>query len=179
MVNEKVNEIMRIMQEIEYGYKDEFGNNIIDTNPKKWDEEFNNFYKLLEPEELLKTKCGVCWDQVELERKLFKDNNIACQTYFIFINDGKMLPSHTFLTYENNNKFYWFEHSWGQQKGIHEYDSRFNLLQDVIELFKKSHNETSENANLYLYEYQKPKKQIGCNEFYKYIETQKIINLNK
>ena len=33
----------------------------------------------MSPEELLIKKVGVCWDQVELERKLFEDNDVAWQ----------------------------------------------------------------------------------------------------
>lgn len=123
MIEEK---IMQIMDDIEYGFLDECGNNIIDYDPKKWDEEFYEFYYLLSPEELLDKKCGVCWDQVELERKIFEENHICVQTYFICTYDGDNLPSHTFLTYEKDNSFYWFEHSWGIYKGIHKYNTKKN-----------------------------------------------------
>ena len=36
----KIENIMNIMNTIEYGFKDENNNNIINYNPKKWDEEF-------------------------------------------------------------------------------------------------------------------------------------------
>ena len=85
---EIVGKIMNLMDSIEYGFKDNDGNNIINTNVQKWDEEFENFYYLQTPEELMQSKCGVCWDQVELERKLFSENNITIKTYFIFISDG-------------------------------------------------------------------------------------------
>jgi len=168
--------IMATLNDIEYGFKDNLGNNII-INSNKWDNEFNDFYYLQEPEELLKTKCGVCWDQVELERKLFLNIKIKCNTYFIFAKVGEELPSHTFLIYAMNDKFYWFEHSWNKYKGIHEYNNLNDLLKDVISKFKKENN-LIKNANLFLYEYQKPKKHIKCNEFYKYIETQKEIEID-
>ena len=174
-MKQKINNIMNLMDSIEYGFKDENGENIINANPQKWDDEFYEFYYLQTPDELLKSKCGVCWDQVELERKLFQDNNIKFKTYFIYIVDNDMLPSHTFLTYENNNKHYWFEHSWGAYKGVHEYESELELLLDVKKTFINEHSYVSENCFLYIYEYQKPKKHITCDEFYKYIETQKLI----
>ena len=177
-MNLKINEIMNVMDSIEYGFKDENGKNIIDTNPQKWDDEFYKFYYLQTPEELLKSKCGVCWDQVELERKLFQDNNIKVKTYFIYIADNDTLPSHTFLTYENDSKYYWFEHSWEIYKGIHEYESELELLLDVKEKFKKEYNNVSESSFLYIYEYQKPKEHITCDEFYEYIETQKHIEID-
>lgn len=172
MIEEKVKKFMNVMNDIEYGFKDKKGNNIIDTNLQKWENKFHYFYYLQTPEELLKTKCGVCWDQVELERYLFINENISVETFFIYILDGDKLPSHTFLTYEDNNKYYWFEHSWTKYRGIHEYNSKLNLLLDVIEKFKDEHNKVNKGAVLYLYKYKKPKEHIKCNEFYKYIQTQ-------
>ena len=178
-MEQKINSIMNLMDSIEYGFKDENGENIINANPQKWEDEFYKFYYLQTPDELLKSKCGVCWDQVELERKLFQDNNINFKTYFIYIVDNDMLPSHTFLTYENNNKHYWFEHSWGAYKGIHEYESELELLLDIKSIFMSEHSYVSGNCFLYIYEYQKPKEHITCDEFYEYIDTQKLIKTNK
>ena len=176
-MNTKVKEIMQIMETIAYGFKDAEGNNILDVAPEKWDQDFPEFYFLQTPEELLKSKCGVCWDQVELERKLFTENKIRVNTYFIYIDDGQNLPSHTFLTYQDNYKYYWFEHSWQKNKGIHEYNSEKELLLDVINLFKKDHNYVKKTSPLYLYKYQKPKKHISCDDFYKFIETQEIVKI--
>ena len=176
-MEEKINKIMNIMDSIEYGFKDENGKNII-NDIKRWDNEFDKFYYLQNPDELLKSKCGVCWDQVELERKLFLDNNINCKSYFIYMVDNDMHPSHTFITFINNSKYYWFEHSWNKYREIHEYNSEEELLKDVINKFKDDHKEISQHASLYLYEYQKPENHISCNNFYKYIETQKLIKIN-
>lgn len=169
--------IMEIMDTIEYGFKDEFGNNII-YDTKKWDDEFFDFYYLLSPKELLEKKCGVCWDQVELERKLFEDNGIKVKTYFICTYDNDNLPSHTILTYEKDNAYCWFEHSWNTYKGIHKYNSEIELLKDVKEKFLNSHI-VSDNAYTFVYEYQKPPEHIGCMEYYEYCETQKLIKLNE
>ncbi len=174
---ETVDKIMNLMDSIEYGFKDENGNNIIHTNFQKWEEEFGKFYYLQTPEELTQSQCGVCWDQVELERKLFSENDITVKTYFIYLLDEDMLPSHTFLTFEKDGKHYWFEHSWRKYKGIHEYRKVEDLLKDVIDKFRNDHKEVKRNADLYLYEYQKPKDHISCDDFYKYIETQKLIEI--
>lgn len=176
-MQEKINKIMDIMNNIEYGFKDEKGKNILNYDLEKWNNDFEIFYYLQSPDELLKSKCGVCWDQVELERKLFLDNNIDICTYFVFIDDKNMLPSHTFLTFKNGKYVYWFEHSWAKYKGIHKYDNKSDLLKDIINKFKDDHPEINTHSKIYLYEYQKPKNHISCNEFYKYIETQQNINI--
>lgn len=171
-----IKKIMDLMEDIEYGFLNKNGENIfLNENVEKI---FNKEYHLMSPKELLIKKVGVCWDQVELERKLFEDNNIKNETYFIYIDDKKNLPSHTFLVYFENNKVFWFEHSWFDEKGIHEYMNLHELLIDVESKFIKSREkEVKPPFNVYIYKYNKPKFNISCDEFYDYIYTQeKILN---
>lgn len=171
---DKVNSIMNIMQSINYGFLDKNGNNIFDNEEVEYI--FNSAYYLLSPEELLEKKVGVCWDQVELERKLFSEANIKIETYFIFIDDKKNLPSHTFLVYYTDNKVYWFEHSWYDEQGIHEYKSLNELLNDVeIKFRKSSENEVETGLDIHIYKYKKPNYNITCDQFYEYIYTQEEI----
>ena len=178
MINnmEKVNEIMKIMDLINYGYIDDKGINIFD-NDDNVELEFSKKYRLMSPDELLSKKYGVCWDQVELERKLFEDNNINVTTYFIYIDDKFYLPSHTFLVYNKNNKFYWFEHSWYDEKGIHEYNCLNDLLNDVEDKFIQSHKAELLNKDFvsYIYKYKKPSFNINCDEFYEFIYKQEKV----
>lgn len=169
-------EIMQKLNEIEYGFPAQDGTNIYD-NPQKWDEEFSNFYYLLPPQELLQKKYGVCFDQVELERYLFEEHHISVKTYFICTYDIDNLPSHTFLVYENNHKYYWFEHSWATYRGIHEYPDLKSLLLDVKTKFINSH-ETNPEVYTFVYEYKKPPYYLSCDEFYKYCENSQLIKLN-
>ena len=144
---------------------------------EKWRNEFNDFYYLQTPKELLKSKCGICWDQVELERELFKNTKFKYETYFIYLNDNNMLPSHTFLVYQNNNNYYWFEHSWNKYMGVHQYKSMKKLYEDVKNKFVKENNYVSKNATFGMYLYEKPKEHIKCMEFYDYVVTGKKINI--
>lgn len=172
------NKIMAVLKEIKYGFLDENGHNIMEVDPEKWDKEFNNFYYIQTPVELLKSKYGTCFDQVELERYLFKNENIKVKTYFICTYDVDMCPSHTFLVYEENNKYYWFEHAWYQYKGIHEYANLDSLLKDVKNKFILSH-ECHKDAWTFVYEYANLPKHLTCDEMYAYCEKQKLIKLNE
>ena len=171
---DNIKKIMDIMEQIEYGFLDNNGNNICDNVDLEYT--FNKVYYIMSPEELLNKKIGVCWDQVELERKLFEESNIKNETYFIYIDDKNNLPSHTFLVYYVNNKVYWFEHSWFDEKGIHEYNNLNDLLNDVeIKFIKSRENEVPKGLDVHIYKYNKPNYNISCNEFYNYIFTQKKI----
>lgn len=170
----KLNQIMEKMNIIQYGIRMNDGR-IVDNNSKDWDYVIYNKYHLLTKEEILENKCGICWDQVELERTLCKEKNIDCKSYFICIYDNKDLPSHTFLVCHDSLKYYWFEHSWNTYKGIHEYTSLNSLLFDVKRKFLDSNSDIKDN-NTYIYEYEKPKDHLTCQEFYDYIKTQKKLN---
>ena len=169
-----VKKIMDVIKQIEYGFLDNNGNNICDDLEDK--HTFNKVYYLMDPEELLNKKVGVCWDQVELERKLFEENNIKNETYFIYMDDKNKLPSHTFIVFYMNNKVYWFEHSWFDEKGIHEYNNLNDLLNDVETKFVKSREkEVEKSLDVHIYKYNKPNYNISCDEFFDYIFTQKEV----
>ncbi len=168
-------EVMNLMQDIEYGW--------IDKDNKKHsfvNELFADNYILQSPKEVIKNKIGVCWDQVELERYYFKGNDWNIKTYFIVHYDDDKCPTHTFLTYKKNDKYYWFEHSWERFKGIYEYNTEKDLLLDVKDKFIKYElNNLYNDERLLLYEYKKPNYHISVNEFYNYCEKGKNIDFNK
>lgn len=171
---DNVQKIMDVMKQIEYGFLDSNGNNIFNNIEVEYT--FNKVYYLMSPEELLNKKVGVCWDQVELERKLFEENNIKNETYFIYIDDKNNLPSHTFLVFYMNDNVYWFEHSWFDEKGIHEYNNLNDLLNDVeIKFVKSRENEVEKGSDVHIHKYNKPNYNISCDEFYNYIFTQKEV----
>lgn len=168
-------EIMALIENVDYGWVDKKNNkhNHIDNL-------YAENYKLQSPQELIKSRLGVCWDQVELERYYFKNHICNCKTYSIIYYDKHKCPTHTFLTYEKDNSFYWFEHSWKKYKGIHEYDSLKDLLEDVQNKFVSDEVKTEFNKlNLCIYDYPKPQYGIGCLAFYKHCESGKKINVDK
>ena len=89
-------------------------------------------------------------------------------------------PMHTFLVYEDNNKYYWFENAWLDNKGIYEYSSLDDLLKDVYEksiLLYKSYNIKEEEINKYsLYILEKPMYHSNALEYIKFCSKMKKIN---
>lgn len=168
-------EIMNLMKNIEYGW--------IDKNNNKHnfvDETYSNNYILQSPNEVIKNKIGVCWDQVELERYYFKGNDWNIKTYFLVYYDGDKCPTHTFLTFEKNNKYYWFEHSWERFRGIHEYESLKKMLLDIRDKFIKHElNNDYVSKKLVLHEYKKPKYHISVQEFYNHCDYGRYINFEE
>lgn len=168
-------EVMNFMKDIHYGW--------MDKNHHKHtvvDEKFSADYILASPNEVVRNKIGICWDQVELERYYFKANTWNVKTYFIVHYDGDQCPSHTFLTFEKNHKFYWFEHSWEIFRGIHEYHTRKDLLLDVRNKFieHELHYQYVQKQ-LVLYEYRKPKFHISVQDFYQHCDEGRTIDFNE
>ncbi|MBR5370258.1 MAG: hypothetical protein IK137_03025 [Bacilli bacterium] len=159
-------EIMNLMDEINYGWIDKEGNP--HTKLKDYEEKYN----LQSPEELKKSKLGVCWDQVELERYYFKEKGIDINSYFIVHYDGAKCPCHTFISFKENGKYYWFEHAWPMHKGIKEFDTIEDLLNDVREKFiaLELPNGYDEN-HLFIFNYKEPKPHLGALEFYTHCQN--------
>ena len=150
---------LKIMNEIEYGYIDNnkirhTDNNII----------ISKNYMLQSPKDLLKSKLGICYDQVELERYLFQKNKWEIKTFFIKGYDkNNNGHTHTFLTYQKDNKYCWFEHAWNKYKGIHKFKNMESLLKDIKNKFIEI--ELKNSSNIELYEYKKPRYNISLEEY--------------
>lgn len=170
--------IINQMNDIEYGFADE-SENIYPDDEKNWDNNFQSKYFLQSPETLIKTKYGVCWDQVELERYYLEANNIKCNSYFIVNYDGKIFPTHTFVIVNDETNYYWLEHSWEPYRGIHKYKS----LNDVLLCIKNNFNHMIKNKynisnnDTIIYEYKKPNYNIKAQEFFKHCESGNKVKL--
>ena len=164
---EQVLEILENLKDIENGWMD------IEKNIyKNIDKGFKKKYVLQSPEETLANKVGTSFDLVELERTYFKNLGVKFNAYFMIYYESKRIYTHTFIVYEEAEKFYWFESSWENDKGIHEYMSLYDLLTSVRTKFVKYNNiKFMDNDYLCVYKYKKPKFHIGLKEFYKHCES--------
>lgn len=121
-------------QRVSYGFVGK-NNKVYTPDEAEMDADFQAEYALQAPEELLVSGRGVCWDTVELERRWFTEHGFNPETYFLMYakEGGTELPTHTFVVYEKDDTWYWFEQSFADQRGIHAYTSREALLNDVRE----------------------------------------------
>jgi hypothetical protein len=125
-------------------------------------------YIVKTPEQVLRKKEAVCYDLVELQRKLFNQIGYEFKTFFAYenlpITDN---PTHTFLVFKENNKYYWFESSWQSYKAIH---GPFNSYQDTIKYFSKQIKKANKWKNVNIVEYNKFNyRNMNLNEFGQYI----------
>lgn len=161
---------------IEYGILD-INRKIHRVTDENFWSDFGKYFILKSPEELLKNKIGVCFDQVELSRHLVAQKNIATKSYFICYFGN--LYSHSILAFEENNKFYWLETSHRAFIGVHEYDSIEQLLKDFKHKFV--HNELSkvpesyDESKLKIFEYESPKFGINCEQYFEHMKNSKEV----
>jgi hypothetical protein len=143
------------LNNIRLGYRDKNGNVY---SGFRYD--FKDIFYLQSPKQLLESKIGCCFDQVELERELVTKLNVECRTYFMMYPDDEMEYAHSFLIYKDKKNYYWLENSWFCYNGIHIYDSKEELFEDIMNKFV----DTIPNGDirkLKLYMYEKPK--FGIN----------------
>ena len=106
---------------------------------------------------------GCCFDQVELERELVTKLDVDCRTYFMMYPDDKMDYAHTFLIYKDSKKYYWLENAWVKYKGVHIYDSKDELFDDVMKKFIETIPDGDVNK-LKMFMYDKPRAGINYSK---------------
>ena len=168
-----IKEIDVKMSPIQYGWVDKNGVKHTDMT------HFAEKYMLQMPDQLLESQLGVCWDQVELQRKLFANTGIDGRSFFIVHYDEDKCPTHTFILFERNNKVFWHEHAWAAFRGLHEYDNLKAAISDIHDKFINNELSGKYNPqNLVIYEYDAPKESLSCINFYKHCENGKQIQID-
>jgi len=154
--------LFKIMSEFDYGWIDKAGHKYINQIAKS---KFITDYYLQNPKDIDTTKIGICWDQVEYERRFFLKNNIPHKSIFIVYDDGVKYPNHTFLIFKSNQKYYWFENTYSNVKGILEYNSLKDCLNHVKKEFLQENKLQNIDMPIYFFEYEQPKYGIGAIDF--------------
>ena len=90
------------------------------------------------------------------------------------LNYNNPYPTHTFLVYKENDKWYWFENAFFDYQGIHEFDT----YDDAIEFIKDRHleyailNKIAKEEDYRLikcYEYEKLDKSMDVEEYINHV----------
>jgi hypothetical protein len=145
---------------IEYGYVSKSNSKITDMSSGI---DFYNNYKLQTPNELFKSRLGVCWDQAEFQRYIFNNMRLENKVIYIVRNDPPDYPTHTFSIYKKGNSYWWFENSFEKYRGIH---GSYKNLDEIIKKVNKSMDEFYNNKVDYHWcILPKPKYGIGVKEF--------------
>lgn len=166
-------QLLKYMDEnIKYGFVDNDGKTYGPWDNEEFQHGCQTKWRLSSPERLIKVKYGHCWDQVELERDWFKHHNYNFKTFYIWFElpYDNHYSTHTYLVFERNGKYCYFEHSDFNNRGIHEFTS----YEEAINYQKEKHIEYNRQRNpineeilncLHIYEYGSQAYGITMDEF--------------
>jgi predicted acetyltransferase len=161
------NTIKDKLLDIKLGYRDKDGNLCSGFNS-----DFKERYYLQTPKSLLDSKVGLCFDQVELERELVTKLDVECRTYFMMYPDDNMDYAHTFLIYKDSKKYYWLENAWVKYKGVHVYDSKDELFDDIMKKFVETIPD-GDVKKLKMFMYDKPRAGINYGKLFSHFINSK------
>ncbi len=166
-------QLLKYMDEnIKYGFVDVNGKAYGPWDNQEFQEGCQTKWHLSSPERLRKVGYGHCFDQVELERNWFKTHNYNFKTFYIWFEFPykNSYSTHTYLVYEEDGKYNYFENSDFNNRGIQEFTS----YEDAIRYQREKHIEYNKQRNsideeiishLHIYEYDQPTYGCTMNEF--------------
>ena len=127
-----------------------------------------NYILLKPPEQVFKSKYAICYDLIELERQLFEKYNYEIKTFFSYQNlPIEENPTHTYLIFKEDSKYYWFEISWQSYKSI---QGPFNSYLDCVKYVNNKLKESWKSKTIYTLEYKKFNySNMNINQFGNYI----------
>ena len=149
------------LAKIRLGYIDKHGNKYV--TPQK---DFRDNYYLQTATSVMETGIGLCFDQVELERYFITKMKVDFRTYYMLYQDTSkdLGPSHAFLIFKDNKRYYWFENAWYKYRGIHEYETLNEALTDIKNKFMATFDNFNENK-FRLYSFEKPRAGINYTKY--------------
>lgn len=173
--------LMFMKKNFSYGYTDKNGKK---HYPE--DKDFNLYwydnYSLSSFDDVINNKIGNCWDLVEFERKWFLDNGYEVNTFYemVVLDYDNIYPTHSFLTYKDNNKYYWFEYADLANIGIHEFNSEKELINyqitKYISFLKNEFNiKEKELSKIRLYNFLKPVEKLSARKYIDFVTSGKSI----
>lgn len=171
-MQEDLERLLKLMKTIKYGWVGYDG-----EKHEKIGKKFAEEYRLQLKSDLLSTKLGVCWDQVEYEAWVLGDTCEFKRIAFVYYGEKEM-PSHTFIVVHENNDWFWLEHAWGRKAGVYKFGSLEELLKAAMKDWIKDFPlpDDYDKDRIAIYDYPEPLMNLSSDEFYRHLETGKKIS---
>ena len=153
----KIEELNKTLNDYEYGMVVN-GRPVHDLTAVKPEE-----YMTIPAAEFEHYKLGTCWDFVNYEAEALRKMGITYKCYFAIMGEEgrKVTPTHTFITFKDKDgNVFWFESSWGGNKGVRSYSDEKALLEDFVSRFTKRRSKWRE---VDIYEYRPGSKYVNIS----------------
>lgn len=128
---QKILELNKKLNTYEYGLS-RHGEKIKKQNTTG--EDYDKYYRVASPAQF-ETQCGgVCWDFATYQAMRFQKDfeDIKYKTYYIVFDIPPYYPTHTFLVFQYNGKFYYFESSFVKYQGVYVSESLRDIFNFVL-----------------------------------------------
>jgi len=161
-----IKKLLSLIGKFKYGVVDVENDNII-TNLN--DDIFSNIYSWLTPDQVLKYRCGVCWDTSHVSKIILEKLNIECHEIYCEMDMNQDYPTHTFVIIKLDNKFHIFEVSWKSYISIS--DGFYSINECCFEMSKRMYNQYPKSKNISFYEeINYPEYGCSCIEYMDFIK---------
>lgn len=148
-------------------------NSKIETDPDKVDW---SKYKTIPIDDIKKNHVGICWDFVNYQHHIFKENGYPDESHLFVMQkneDPNDIVTHTFSIVTIDNQKYWFESSWFKHQGVHPISS----YKDVINELVKEYGDANSQYDVYEYNPDGMDRGLTNGEFFKRA-TEKLVYSN-
>lgn len=112
-----------------YGWIDKFG-----TKHRDELKNFKALYKINTIGQIMDSNLGTCIEQAKFQKYVFDRLGLECKTYvdrrYEKADEKKGIKMHCLTVYEKDGKWYYFEHCNNPSRGIKEYASLDDFLED-------------------------------------------------
>lgn len=144
-----------------------------------FDSEWYDKYVLSNYNDVVKNNLGNCYDMTEFERTWFEDHDYEVTTIYeiVALDYENDYETHSYLIYKDGGKYYYFEFSDFDHRGIHKYDDMASIIKDnysryLNNLMKKGITE-EEIDNIRIFSFEKPKEHIDAHDYIKHVTNGK------
>lgn len=93
---------------------------------------FSKYYKNLKPEQIIRYKCGVCWDTSHLIYLELTRCGFICKEIYLEVNCPPEMPTHSFVCVNYDELWYIVEYSWFDHRGI---SPPFETLEEIYNYY--------------------------------------------
>ena len=166
---------------INYGYLGK-NNKIYYFGDSNFDSDWYSEYVLESKDDILRTGIGNCFDQTELERCWFLENDYEIKTVFVMVNLDyeNSYPTHAYLCYKNkdNDGWNWFENSDFDNRGIHRFQSFNEIVKYQLDKYKEFLKtfdvKDDELDKIVVKVFSKPNDNCSANEYLDFVLSSNI-----
>lgn len=145
----------------------------IETDPDKVDW---SKYKTIPIDDIKKNHVGICWDFVNYQHHIFKENGYPDESHLFVMQkneDPNDIVTHTFSIVTIDNQKYWFESSWFKHQGVHPISSYKEVINELV----KEYGDANSQYDVYEYNPDGMDRGLTNGEFFKRA-TEKLVYSN-